>query len=46
MSFWVMRSSGSSQRTYENVRPSGTTRGVRAATAPSIVPSGISTPAR
>ena len=47
MSFWVTVSSGSpSERTYENVRPSGTIRGERAASAPSIVPSVVSTPAR
>ena len=35
-----------SWRTYENVRPSATTRGVRAASAPSTIPSGVMTPAR
>ena len=46
-SFCVIVSSGSpSASTYEKVRPSATIRGVRAASAPSIVPSVVITPAR
>ena len=46
MSFCVIRSSGSpGQRTYENVRPSGTILGERAASEPSIVPSVVRIPA-
>ena len=47
MSFCVIVSAGSpSESTYENVRPSATIRGDRAASAPSIVPSVVRTPAR
>src|SRR5439155_12002605 len=35
-----------SWRTYENLRPSGTSRGVRAPSRPSIVPSAVITPPR
>ena len=46
-SFWVTRMRGSpAWSTYENVRPSGTMRAVRSASDPSMIPSGVITPAR
>ena len=46
-SYCVITSSGSPrQRTYENVRPSATTRDERSASDPSIVPSVVRIPAR